>query len=210
MKLSIIITESQKKTILTESIKSDFIESFKSQHNLFKKIVEDVKSQIGVNLEFMLTWGATIGGFISPISQYISGKHPELSEVDLSLILTGVVANYYFDNRKTISKLTEEIQNRGLSKIYLQTLKKSETLKKVFVDFISSLGLNLHKITNIMSYAFIIPVLPMIYNMVSSNDISEKELIEIVKRLGGFSFLTVSGILFRDLILKLSNRFRNS
>jgi hypothetical protein len=61
-----------------------------------------------------------------------------------------------------------------------------------------------------MSYAFIIPVLPMIYNMVSSNDISEKELIEIVKRLGGFSFLTVSGILFRDLILKLSNRFRNS
>jgi hypothetical protein len=87
MSISIIITESQKRTILSESFKNDFEAQIKKNNDFIKKIVKDSSEQTGLNLEFMLTWGAVIGGFMRPIHDFVQGIYPEMSDIELSLVL---------------------------------------------------------------------------------------------------------------------------
>lgn len=207
MELSIIITESQKRMILSESFSSDFQNILKKNYEFVKKIVNETQEQIGTNLEFLLSWGATIGGFVGPINDFIQNKFPNLSDVQLSLIITGVISSYYIDNKKTINKIYKKIMDEGLDKVMEVALKKGDELYVAFNSFIKSLGLTLHKVTNIISYAFIIPILPMLYEMVLSGSFTNSDIMEIVKRVAGFSILTISGIVLKELILKLSKRF---
>ena len=207
MDLSIIITESQKRMILSESFNSDLQNTLKKNYEFVKKIVSEDQEQIGVNLEFLMSWGATIGGFVGPINDYIEGRFPELTDLQLSLLITGVISSYYIDNKKIVKKIFQKIMDEGLENVMEITLKKSDELYNVFIKFIKSLGLTLHKVTNILSYAFVIPILPMLYQIALQGDMTDKDSLEIVHRLAGFGIITISGIVLRELIFKLLKRF---
>jgi hypothetical protein len=120
----------------------------------------------------------------------------------------GVIATYYIDNKIFVTKIHNKIKEEGLIKPFKTVLTKSEELKEVFLDFISSLGITLHKVTNIMSYTFIIPLIPMIYNL-SKGSPDSVEPSHIAQRLFGFGLLTISGIILKELINKLIKRFRS-
>lgn len=207
MDLSIIITESQKRMILSESFNSDLQNTLKKNYEFVKKIVSEAQEQIGVNLEFLMSWGATIGGFVGPINDYIEGRFPELTDLQLSLLITGVISSYYIDNKKIVKKIFQKIMDEGLENVMEITLKKSDELYNVFIKFIKSLGLTLHKVTNILSYAFVIPILPMLYQIALQGDMTDKDSLEIVHRIAGFGIITISGIVLRELIFKLLKRF---
>ena len=209
MNKTILINEGQKKLILKESINDSFGEIIKGSYEFTKKIIKMSSEQMGVNLEFLLTWGASIGGFVGPLNDFIAGKFPELSDMELSLIITGVISLYYIDNKETVKKILGKIKEVGLYDEFGVLLKKSGELKSTFVDFITSLNITLHKVTNIMSYAFIIPIIPIIYESVSSGVISSSDYKEIALRLGSFGLLTVAGVLVRELFGKLIKRFSN-
>ena len=193
--------------ILSESFTSDFQNLIKKNYDFVKKIILETQKQIGVNLEFLLGWGASIGGFVGPINDFIQDRHPELTDIQLSLIITGVISTYYIDNKKTIKKIYQKIMDEGLGDVMESVLKKSDELQKTFIKFIYSLGITLHKVTNIMSYSFIIPILPMMYEIASKGDIVEKDMVEIGKRIAGFAILTISGIVLKELIFKILRRF---
>lgn len=208
MKKTILINEQQKKLILKESLNEEFGDTIKKNYEFVKKVINLSSEQIGLNLQFLLTWGASIGGFVGPLNDFIVGKFPEINDIELSLILTGIISIYFIDNKKTITNILNAIKDRGLFKQFSIILKKSGELKNTFLDFISSLNITLHKVTNIMSYAFIIPLIPMIYQGVSSGAINSSDYKEIALRLTSFGLLTVSGILVRELINKLINRIK--
>ena len=208
MNKTLLITESQKKLILLESVNENFSETIRKNYEFVKKVIKMSSEQMGINLEFLLTWGASIGGFVGPLNDFIAGKFPDLSDVELSLIITGIISIYYLDNKKLITKIVDEIKNRGLSSVFSSAVKKGGELRDTFFDFLSSLNLTLHKVTNIMSYAFIIPLIPMIYESVSNGVLDFSDGKEIALRLGSFGLLTVSGIIIRELIVKLIKRFR--
>jgi len=208
MSITILINESQKRRLILEGT-GDFIgEILNKSYELTKKIVKESSEQIGMNFEFLMTWGATIGGFVGPLDEYLRGVDPTLSEMEISLILLGVISSYYIDNKELVKKVLNYIKDNGLSKPFKKVLKKSDEFKSVFSDFVSSLGVSLHKITNILSYTFILPLLPIIYNMVNQNNVSTSEITEIVKRLSGLGLLTISGVLLKQLFLKLSKRLK--
>jgi len=209
MNKTILINEGQKKLILKESINDSFGEIIKGSYEFTKKIIKMSSEQMGMNLEFLLTWGASIGGFIGPLNDFIAGKFPELSDMELSLIITGVISLYYIDNKETVKKILGKIKEVGLYDEFGVLLKKSGELKSTFVDFITSLNITLHKVTNIMSYAFIIPIIPIIYESVNSGVISSSDYKEIALRLSSFGLLTVAGVLVRELFGKLIKRFSN-
>jgi len=209
MNKTILINEGQKKLILKESINDSFGEIIKGSYEFTKKIIKMSSEQMGMNLEFLLTWGASIGGFVGPLNDFIAGKFPELSDMELSLIITGVISLYYINNKETVKKILGKIKEVGLYDEFGVLLKKSGELKSTFVDFITSLNITLHKVTNIMSYAFIIPIIPIIYESVSSGVISSSDYKEIALRLGSFGLLTVAGVLVRELFGKLIKRFSN-
>ena len=53
-----------------------------------------------------------------------------------------------------------------------------------------------------------LPAIPMLYESISNGVISGDNAKEIALRLGAFGLLTVSGIIVRELIIKLIKRFR--
>jgi hypothetical protein len=208
MTKTLLINESQKKLILSESINDELSNIIKKNYEFTKRVIKLSSKQVNLNLEFLLTWGSIIGGFTGPLNNFIVGKYPELSDTELSLIITGVVVIYFTDNRKMVNTVVDKIKEDGLVKPFKDLIDKSEELKKTFLDFIGSLNLTLHKITNIMSYAFLIPLLPILYESASSGVISGDAAKEIALRLGAFGLLTVSGVILRELIIKLIKRFK--
>jgi hypothetical protein len=71
------------------------------------------------------------------------------------------------------------------------------------------LGVTFHRITNMLSYTFIIPIIPMIYQMVTDGLVTNSDLKSLVTRVIAFTGLTISGILFKDLITKMVRRFKD-
>ena len=61
-----------------------------------------------------------------------------------------------------------EIKKRKLSNEFKSAIKKSNELKSAFLGFLSSLNISLHNLSNMLSYAFLVPILPLIYSMTLS------------------------------------------
>jgi hypothetical protein len=209
MKRLLIINEQQKKLILTESIINEFTKSIEEGYDYTSKVLKEVNENYKLNFEFLITWGASIGGFISPISEFLQGRFPEMSDLDLSLVLTGIIAVNFIDNRKSVEKVLKLIREEGLSDIFKVGLDKSIELKEVMFKFLESLNITLFKITKMMSYAFIIPILVMLYTMVINKQINESDAKEITLRILGSGLVNVGGIMIKDLISKLITRFKS-
>jgi hypothetical protein len=210
MNITIIINEEQKKRILLESSGESMSELIKKNYEFTKDILKKSSSQIGINFEFLITWGASIGGFVGPLNDFIANIHPEFSDLDISLLLTGIITSYYVDNKEMTKNVYHKIKERGLFGAFKTLLKKSEELKLVFFAFVESLGITLHKVTNILSYTFVIPLIPMLYSLAQEGFNGDEEIHEIIKRLSGFGLLTVSGILSKELITKMIKRFNKN
>jgi hypothetical protein len=209
MKRLLIINEQQKKLILTESIINEFTKSIEEGYNYTAKVLKEVNENYKLNFEFLITWGASIGGFISPISEFLQGKFPEMSDLDLSLVLTGIIAVNFIDNKRSVEKVLKKIKEEGLSDIFKVGLDKSIELKEVMFKFLESLNVTLFKITKMMSYAFIIPILVMLYTMVINKQINQSDAKEITLRIIGSGLVNVGGIMIKDLISKLITRFKS-
>jgi len=209
MKTTIIINEQQKKLILKESIVDNIRKSIEEGYEYSTKVLSEVKKDYGLNLDFLITWGASIGGFISPIGEFVQGKYPSLTDVELSLILTGIIAVHYLDNKKDIEKILLKIKEEGLSDAFKVGLKKSNELKNTLFNFLESLNITFFKVSKMMSYAFIVPILLMLFNMVKSGQISVSDAKEITIRIIGSGVVSLSGIVVRDLVTKLIKRFRD-
>jgi hypothetical protein len=207
--MKIIITEQQKRIILTESTSEELGNIIKQNTERAINILKESQAQMGLNLQFLFTWGAGIGGFMGPVEDFIRGRFPELSEQELIYILIGVIATYFIDNKKIVSKIYTEIQENGLGKVFEVVLRKTDTLKNTFLDFIQSLGVTFHKITNMVSYLFILPLIPPLANLVFNGSLGNMDSRELAMRIIGFAGVTISGIIFRELILKMVRRFKS-
>lgn len=209
MKTTLLITESQKRMILKESIVDNIRKSIEEGYEYTAKVLSEVKKDYGLNLEFLITWGASIGGFITPVGDFVQGKYPQITDIELSLILTGIIAIHYLDNKKQIEKILLKIKEEGLSDVFKVGLDKSNELKDVLFNFLESLNITFFKVSKMMSYAFIVPILLMIFSMVKSNNLNVSDAKEVALRIIGSGIVSLSGIVVRDLISKLIKRFRD-
>lgn len=208
MEVSILITENQKRLLLKESLLKDVSEVIKNNYEVASEILKSSKEQMGVNLQFLLTWGASIGGFVGPLTQFVEGKNPELTSTQITSIMIGVIATFYLDNRETILKIVRKLKDDGLLEVYKETVNKGKELKMSFVRFIESLNMTLHKITNIMTYTFIIPLVEKILSMCQSGEITNDDIKQLSMRIASFGLLTVSSITVVTLIKRMVNRFK--
>lgn len=194
-----IIKESQKQIIL-EAINDRIKEVQEDGVELTKKIVEDTKSHASINLKMMLTWGAAIGGFMGPIMQWLNGQVPELTEKDSSLIAAGIASVIFFQERSFTKSIIKKIKEDGLEEPFKFGAIKANQLKTVLAGFLKSLNLSAFSVTNMLSYAFLVPIIPMIYDAVSEGIWDMKDTEMLVKSLSAFGLITISGNFLKRLM----------
>jgi len=207
MKKAVLITERQRKKILVENVSERLSSEIESNYNLVKEVLSKSAKQYNLDLQFLLTWGATIGGIVGPLNDYIDGLNHTYTDDQICLMLTGVIASIYYDNQKIINNIVNLIKEEGIYNFFLKILNKGKELKNVFIKFISSLNITLHRITNIISYAFLIPILSLLYNL-STEEFSKSDINEIVHRLLAAGIVTISGNLLKEVISKILRRFK--
>ena len=205
--MKIIITETQHKKILLENASENVINKLESLRNFFTDILKTVKKQFGIDLEFLLTWGTTITGFVKPVSDFIQGEFPELTTSNLALITTGVILTYFTSNKKLLIDVVNKIKENGLIYEFDQMLKKSEELKKVFLGFVDSLSLPMSKITNMLAYSFLIPIIPELYEFAQGH--SDVAIGEILKRIVSYLGLITLGFSVKRIITSAVERFKS-
>ena len=206
MNVNVLITEEQKRILIKESYRSKISDVVKQNYEFTKKVLKETMGTTGINLEFMLTWGASIGGFMRPISEFLQTGNVNLTDIELSLVLTGIMASLYLENKETLKELLSKINEDGLTEVFVSGLKKTEELKFTFLKFIESMNITFSKVSNMLAYAFIVPILPMLYQM-SDIGMSAKEIKEIVTRIVSFGLVTVSSIVLREVVSKILKRF---
>jgi len=86
-------------------------------------------------------------------------------------------------------------------------LSTGKHIKKVFFDFMESLNITLFKVSNILGFTFLIPLLPLIYEL-SSSEISQQDINKIVKIITSYGVITISSVTLKEILTKLIKRFR--
>ena len=208
MKMNILITESQERMLLIESIGNELGDVVKQNENLGKTITSKIKELIGIDKVGLLTFGATIGGFIAPVNQFIEGNYPQMSDVDISLLLTGIAATFFYNTTKLMEKIKSLISEKGLESEFEETLSKTKKLHSSFFDFMESLNITLFKVSNVLGFAFLIPLLPYIHE-IAQNNLSSEDIHKIIKSMLSYGVITVSSVVFKEVMIKLIKRFRS-
>ena len=109
---------------------------------------------------------------------------------------------------KKVSKDIVENTPKQISTHFFCEGERKE-LKETLFNFLESLNITFFKVSKMMSYAFIVPILLMIFNMVKSNQINVSDAKEVALRIAGSGVVSLSGIVVRDLVSKLIKRFRD-
>jgi hypothetical protein len=207
MKMSILITESQERMILNESIGREFGNILRRNSDIGRLITTQIKEITGNDKMGILTFGASIGGLMGPVGNFIEGKYPSMNDVEISLLLTGAIATFFYSSPKLIDKIKEKIKDKGLESEFEDTLSKTKELKDTFFDFMESLNITLFKISNILGFAFLIPLLPYIHQM-SEGKLSMMDINRIVTILLSYGVITITSSTLKEIIVKLIKRFR--
>ena len=207
--MRITITESQYKNIIIENRNSSIENELKESDSFFKNLVKSAKQQLNLDLTFLVTWGATIGGFMHPISEFTKNAQIEISNQDLSLITIGCVLTYFTDNKKMLFEVLEKIKEKKLISEFNLMLKQCDKLKSYFLNFVEGLNLSIYNISMMIVYTFLIPLLPKLLE-ISKHDLSPDEISEISKRISLYIGSTLSSKLIYELVKKTIKKFKSS
>ena len=206
--MKVVLTESQYRAILLNESRDEFTNYLSSLKEFANNVITKTEQDLKINLNMLLIWGAGVGGVMGPLNEFIMNGNFNLNQFQVASILCATSAILFNESKSTIKTLVDYIQEQGIFEVFSQVLKKGTKLKQTFFKFIESLNMTLYTISNIMSYSFIIPILPMIWEM-SQSGIKGDEVKGIIVRLLSFGLVSVSGNALKELISKLVVRFRD-
>ena len=206
--MKVVLTESQYRAILLNESRDEFTNYLSSLKEFANNVITKTEQDLKINLNMLLIWGAGVGGVMGPLNEFIMNGNFNLNQFQVASILCATSAILFNESKSTIKTLVDYIQEQGIFEVFSQVLKKGTKLKQTFFKFIESLNMTLYTISNIMSYSFIIPILPIIWEM-SQSGIKGGEVKEIIVRLMSFGVVSISGNTLKELITKLVARFRD-
>lgn len=206
--MKVVITESQYLQILRENKENEIEQTFSNSRNFAKKIVNDAKKQIGVDFSFLATWGSVIGGFVGPISQYMEGRYPNLSESDITLISFGIILTFFSSNTEKLHKVLEIIKERKLITFFDRAMMKAYDLRDAFFSFLESLNITFSKVSNMIAYTFLVPLVPLLKD-IASMDLTSEQLGLIAMGLSHYTGGIIASNLLTKLVKKIIDRFKS-
>jgi hypothetical protein len=204
--MDFLINESQLRLILQEQDQSKMSDYMKEMYSYTSNLVDRAKSIYGLNLKLLLTWGASVGGFVLPLDEFIRTGRFELNEAEQTLILVGIACSVFYDNSRALKLIYKKIKEQGLEDTFKEVLIKSKNLKNSFSKFLSSANVTISSSLDLVAYSFLIPIITDILNGASSGDVGMAAK-TIAKRLIASGVVIVSQAILTDAIKKLVKKF---
>lgn len=204
--MDLILTESQFINLLKEEKQEELYSVLNDSRNFTKKLIKDVKNQYNIDFKFASTWGSVIGGFIGPVSRYLEGKYTNLSEYDISLICFGIMLTFFFDNTEKLKLVLEILKEKKLITFFDRAIMKTYDLKDAFLNFLSSLNVTFSNVSNMISYTFLVPLVPLIFDL---PDLSEEQVELFATGVGHYMGLSFSSKLVSEIIKQMIKRFKS-
>lgn len=204
--MNYIITENQLRSILSEVKDNRLSNHLKTMSSFTRNIINKTQKTYGVNLRFLLKWGSAIGGIVMPLDNWIKNSKFEMNDDQIALLLIGVACTFFFENKKVLKEVIDKIKEEGLTKQFKKVLSKGETLRNLFFNFLSSLNLTFSEMVEMISYAFLIPIVTDLMELSHGADLyATAETIS--ERMIASGTIIITGNILIDVINKILKRF---
>jgi hypothetical protein len=207
--MDIILTESQYVKLLVERNENKILGALEKSKDFAKKIFDDVKKQFGIDFTFLGSWGTVIGGFSGPITKYMEGLYPNLEQQDITLITFGIILTFFSSNKEKLNKVLQLIKERGIITFFDRALLKAYDLRDAFFGFLESLNLTMSKVSNMLAYCFLIPLIPLLKEL-SDLNLSKDQIDLIVSSIGHWGVVTGGSKIVEPMVSSIIKRFKSS
>lgn len=206
--MNFLITENQLKLILSEAPKSQFTENMRILNAFTNNLINRVRRKFGLNLKLLATWGTSVGGLVLPLDEYIKTGNFNLNENQSALILLGVIAIIYLDNKSMIKKIFSKVKEENIQEEFENILGKGYELRKAFLGFLNSLDVSAKSFSELISYSFLIPIITDIQDVVTKSSDIPTSSENIATRLLASGLVLVGSEVLQELIKSISKRFK--
>lgn len=200
--MEITISEDIQRKLITESLMGDLSKVLSNIAQIGKENLKDTQKMMKFDLKFLLTWSATIGGFMGPLTQYIKDQNVEITESNINLIVVGVCATLFYNNEKLVAELVSKIKEKGLIPVFESALQKGDELKSALMRFLESIGLTVGNLFAIASFTFLIPIIGMLNSYATSGEITPETIQEISERIVMAGVTALSATTIRNFLKK--------
>lgn len=199
--MDIILTESQYRKILSESYKDKIKNNLSKIHNFTKKVVSDSLRQLNLDFRFLLSYGAGIGALLTPVYDYLSDNFQGLTEEQIAGLSIMAIAVVFFEG-KDLKREADKLKEMGLSDELIDAVNYAEKLKTKLKSMLKLLGMSIHRVSNIVSYSFLIPILSILIGVVTKYGMDSEQFNTFVESLLTSGLITVTGVSVRDILFK--------
>lgn len=206
--MEFLINESQLKLILQEQDKSKMNEYMRRLYSFSNDLINRANKKYGLNLKLLLTWGASMGGLIMPLDEYLKSGNFNITESQRVLILIGVSAVFFYDNKRVLESILNKIKENGLEETFKDALNKAKELNEAFTNFLQSLNVTFGNVIDLISYSFLIPIISDLQNVSSGADSLENVAKIIATRLVASGVVIVTGEALTKVIRKILKRLK--
>lgn len=206
--MNFLISENQLKVLLSEGLKSSIDDDMKILNAFSHNLINRVKRRYGLNLKLLLTWGTSFGGLVLPLNNFIEKGSFNLDENQVALLLLGVAAVLYFDNKSLIKKISSKIKEENLESEFETVLGKGFELRGAFMNFMQSLDTSVRSFSEIVSYAFLVPIVTDIYDAAMKIDSVGVATENVTERLLASGVILVGSEILHEVIKSIIRRMK--
>jgi hypothetical protein len=207
--MEFLISQSQLNLILNEQRNDDVLSSsLKKMKSFTNNMVGRVLKTYDINLKMFLTWGTSIGGLVMPLNEFLKSGNLDLSESERYLVLSGIAFLIFFEGKRGLSKILTTIKENGLEEAFDAGLLKAYQLKDSFTNFLRSTKVITSQVLEIISYAFLIPIIGDVQNIAGDVTNITESSIMIAERLAASGVVLLSREVLVSLFKKLFKKLQ--
>ncbi len=206
--MEILITESQRKMIITESVLDELSRKFSEVSESGKEVIETASKQLGINLKFLLTYGLGVGTLYPVIGEFLKGMYPSLTETQILNLVVAAISVVYFNNKTETTEIVEKLSEDGLEAELDSATKRIESMSSKLAKILNKLSGVSFALVDILAYTALTHVIPYLGKIVF--DIGSEATSEVaLKALSMSVGLTIFGSSIKKVLKMMAKKLES-
>lgn len=155
-------------------------------NGVFNKILEE----LGIGTKFIFQFGTGIGAFIGPVTSLLNNSGVVVSKEDVCLLIITSLAIVISNSKEDVSKLINEVNERGLSDYLPDISRFFLRVKDLMVYVAKQLGVVVYTLSDVLGFTFmLVPSMDVLKTLINNHSVSFSDLKRLVF---GLSLATLS------------------